>query len=286
MANLAPATDTSSGTLSTNAPAVVATSTVDTLQTRIPDENFLDVSYSTDGQTWISIGKVNANNWQQFTITLPISSWVDLTNLQVRVEGIPTTENPVPPIYLDGMFVEVHYDVPPAILSAQPTPGTSTSSLLMAPRPSLIEVSPNVTITPPPLPDVLPTVPPPTITDITKTTDHVTVTVQYAGDFYEGNPMYLFVYPDGTLANRNDADSAFTFSSQPTEGPSINAVPIIQSMLDLTSKQATITIVEPVTPDDSEIATGAMVPMTYAVDVSYFDSQTWHLVPAQTFTWP
>lgn len=68
------------------------------------------MSYSTDGQTWISIGKVNVDNWPQFTVTLPISDWKDLQNLQIRVQGIPTTQDPVPPVYLDGMLVEVHYD--------------------------------------------------------------------------------------------------------------------------------------------------------------------------------
>jgi hypothetical protein len=86
----------------------------------VPDENFLDVSYSTDGQTWISIGQVNINNWQQFTVTLPISDWNDLQNLQVRIEGIPTTQDPVPPVYLDGMFMEVHYSSG-ALLSDQAT---------------------------------------------------------------------------------------------------------------------------------------------------------------------
>ena len=246
----------------------------------VPDENFLDVSYSTDGQSWISIGKVNANNWRQFTITLPISNWSDLVNLQIRVEGIPTTASVVPPIYLDGMLVEVHYDEPPALLSVMPADQSSSSAA------NVIQVSPGVTVTMPIAPTSTPTVPAPTITDIAKTASHVTVTVQYVGDFYGGNPLYLFVYPAGTMANRNDADSAFTFAGTPQEGSSINAAVVTESTLDPTSKQATVTIVTPVTHDDSQIATDAIVPGTYDVDVSYFDSQTWHIIPAETFTWP
>ncbi len=73
------------------------------------------MSYSTDGQNWIDIAEVNAANWPNFTVTLPISNWQDLANLQVRIENIATTQDPVPPVYLDGMFVEAHYEVPSAL---------------------------------------------------------------------------------------------------------------------------------------------------------------------------
>jgi hypothetical protein len=43
--------------------------------------------------------------------------------------------------------------------------------------------------------------------------------------------------------------------------------------------------VAPATSDGMTIATGEMASGTYDVDISYFDSQTWHLIPAQTFTW-
>jgi len=247
----------------------------------IPDQNFLDVSYSTDGQTWISIGKVSVTNWQEFTVTLPISDWNDLENLQIRVQGLPTTQDPIPPVYLEGMLVEVHYSIPSPILAT--TPATNGSSSVAVEQ--VVQVSPNITVTNPP-PSPLPTVPAPTITDIAKTGDQVSVTVQYVGDFYGGNPIYLFVYPDGTTANRNDADSAFMFAGQPTEGPAINGQEIAESAFDPTTKQATVTIVAPTTLDDSEITTAAMTTGTYDVDVSYFDSETWHLIPAQTFTWP
>ena len=81
----------------------------------MPDNNFLDVS------------QVNINNWQQFTVTLPISDWQDLENLQVRIEGIPTTQDPIPPVYLDGMFMEVHYDSQP-LLSNEATSTDETAS--------------------------------------------------------------------------------------------------------------------------------------------------------------
>jgi hypothetical protein len=96
----------------------------------------------------------------------------------------------------------------------------------------------------------------------------------------------MFVYPHGTTANRNDAGSAFTFAGTPQEGPSINAVSIGANLLDPTTDQAVITIVTPSPPDDSQIATGDMLPGAYDVDISYFDGATWHLIAPQTFTWP
>ncbi len=81
----------------------------------VPDDNFLEVSYSTDGSTWIPIQKVNEANWKDMTITLPLASWSDLANLQIRIAAIPTSLTVVPPVYLDGMLVEVHYDVGPLL---------------------------------------------------------------------------------------------------------------------------------------------------------------------------
>jgi len=287
-ADLAPPASTSSSPSSGETPVaptsslgVISSTTAIAAPPPIPDQNFLDVSYSTDGQTWISIGQVNINNWQQFTVTLPISDWNDLQNLQIRIEGIPTTQDPIPPIYLDGMFAEVDYEVPPAItLPGNPDQGSSSTQ-------QVIQVNPNVTITLPP-PTTAPTVPAPSITAITQTSDQVSVTVQYVGDFYDGIPLYMFVYPQGTVADRNDAGSAFTFAGEPQEGPSINALPIDQSMFDPTTDQATVVIVTPSPQNDSQIATAAMgsSTSTYDVDISYFDGQTWHLVPAQTFIWP
>ncbi|MEY4731678.1 MAG: hypothetical protein RL681_624 [Candidatus Parcubacteria bacterium] len=81
-----------------------------------PDEHFLKVSYSVNGESWFEIGKVSMANWQNFTVRLPVSSWSELKNLQISVQDIPTTLNPIPPVYLAGMFVEVNYELPPIFL--------------------------------------------------------------------------------------------------------------------------------------------------------------------------
>ncbi len=97
--------EATSGTAPTSAPALASPA---------PDENFLEISYSVDGATWIEIAKVNKDNWQNFTVTLPIAGWDLLRKLQIQITDIPTTLNPTPKVYLDGMFAEVHYEIPPA----------------------------------------------------------------------------------------------------------------------------------------------------------------------------
>jgi len=100
-----------------------STGTVAEIPPPPPDENFLSVSYSIDGQTWIELKKISVENWPNLTLAIPIGSWGDLANLQVRVEDIPTTQAPLPPVMLDGMFVEVQYA---ATAGAPPPPPVYT----------------------------------------------------------------------------------------------------------------------------------------------------------------
>lgn len=229
---------------------------------------------------WVPLQKVNPQNWNDLTLTLPLTSWKDLQNLEVKIENIPTTLAATPTVYLDGMFVEVHYDVPPAFtLIGGENVATSASS-----SPQVIEVNPSVSIETPAV-NAAPFLPPPTIVGITTASDTVTVTVQYVGDFYGGNPLQLFVYPAGTAAERNDAASGGTFAGVPNEGPFVNGIPITQDELDASTKQATIPIVGPSIDPNVGIRTAAMASGIYAVDIAYYDGNIWHLISPQNFTW-
>ncbi|MEK7094342.1 MAG: hypothetical protein AAB903_03320 [Patescibacteria group bacterium] len=77
----------------------------------VVDENFLRVSYSLDGSNWEEIARINESNWKNLTASLSATDWKDLKNLQIKIESIDTTTNPLPPVYLDGMFLEVKYEV-------------------------------------------------------------------------------------------------------------------------------------------------------------------------------
>jgi len=90
---------------------IVETSTEVVVPPPPPDENFLAISYSLNGEDWHTIGRINKNNWNLFTVSIPVASWTDLEDLQISIEGIPTTEPlPLPKILLDGMFLGAQYE--------------------------------------------------------------------------------------------------------------------------------------------------------------------------------
>jgi hypothetical protein len=69
---------------------------------------FLQISYSTDGVRWTTAGKVTVDNWRDYTVTIPVTSWDDLRNLQLMVNSIPTTADK-PDIYLENITLNVDY---------------------------------------------------------------------------------------------------------------------------------------------------------------------------------
>lgn len=136
--SIAPLNASSSGATSTGVSS--SSSSVPSLATPSPDDHFLKVSYSLDGQTWIGLSEVSPSNWQNFTATLPVKSWDDLKKLQVKIEGIPTSLQQIPKVYLDGMFVEAHYEIPPVLpisinggTSPTPSVATGTSTVVVLP---------------------------------------------------------------------------------------------------------------------------------------------------------
>jgi hypothetical protein len=115
----APAVSTELIPLTETSTLVSPTSTVEAAPTEVvvprtePDLNFLQVNYSLDGQSWFELQKVNVNNWPNFTVELPVSSWQDLRKVQISVEGIPSTIQDLPQVSLDGMLVQAQYELPP-----------------------------------------------------------------------------------------------------------------------------------------------------------------------------
>ena len=83
------------------------TETTDTVPTTGSD-NFLDVSYSLDGTTWQDLGQVNASNWQNFSVTIPVNSWSDIDNLQIQLNPLPSADAPT--ISLDSMWLGIDYN--------------------------------------------------------------------------------------------------------------------------------------------------------------------------------
>jgi len=125
------ASTTASTTLTTE--TLASTSTAPTSTAALtpgpppPDQHFLKISYSLDGQSWFLLATVGIDDWQRLTVTIPVANWQDLKRLQISIEGIPTTLQRLPKVYLDGLVVEAHYKLPPLFGtdSTQPLePGT------------------------------------------------------------------------------------------------------------------------------------------------------------------
>jgi hypothetical protein len=239
----------------------------------VPDDHFLSVEYSLDGQTWIGLQKVGLENWQNFTIDLPVKSWDEMRRVQVRVIGIPNTLSQAPKMYLDGMFLEAHYEVAP-ILNGTAAPDSSSTIVSLDPN-SSIEI---------PAAQIPALVPPPEIVTSTQSGDRLSIVLRYVGPFVGGNSINVFVYPSQTRARRNGSENSFTFGEEPGEGPFLDSRQL--KLEDFNeNKEANITLIAPGIGDEG-IDVSRMVTGSYMMDIAYYDGQSWHITPAQSFTWP
>ena len=110
-------------TLATIASSTIATTTIDVatttadIATTTEDENqfqnnFLEIFYTFDGVTWISLGELNEISMKYRNFEIPVTattSWISLNNLQIKIVAKIQLEE-TPTIYLDGIKVEVLYE--------------------------------------------------------------------------------------------------------------------------------------------------------------------------------
>jgi hypothetical protein len=86
-------------------------------------DNFLEISYSTDGQNWHLLALVSDRNFNNLELEIPITSRVELEKLQISIRG--TASDTIKQIYLDGMRIEAQYEIQNEEKDA--TSGDSTS---------------------------------------------------------------------------------------------------------------------------------------------------------------
>ena len=94
----------------TSAPSVTSAST--TLDDNQFQNNFLDVLYTFDGVTWISLGELNEISMKYRTFEIPVTastSWEDMSRLQVKIVATKHNDD-TPTVYLDAIKVEVLYE--------------------------------------------------------------------------------------------------------------------------------------------------------------------------------
>ncbi len=253
---------------------IVSSTTEVILPPPAPDDSFLSVSYSTDGQNWIDIQKVNVENFENFTVNLPIGNWDDVKNLQIRIKGIPTVLASQPTVYLDGMLIEAHYELPPILSEDQPTSQDSQT----------LTVPPNVSIQIPARKVVTP-VPAPEIVSLDKHDGHLHVKLNYVGPFF-GQSMNVFLYPAHTKSKRSGAKDGFGFVEE-SGGSFLDSVQLFQKDFAATgSTEFDIIAPQDEVNPDTGIAAESVIPGSYYIDIAYFDSQDWHLTKPYGFVWP
>jgi hypothetical protein len=74
--------------------------------------NFLEVLYTFDGVTWLSLGELNEISMKYRTFEIPVTastSWSDMSHLQVKIVA-KRHDKVTPTVYLDGIKVEVLYE--------------------------------------------------------------------------------------------------------------------------------------------------------------------------------
>jgi len=108
-------TDDSSDTTSSSSPTSFLYKIIDAFATKaLADSSgfspnaFFDISYSTDGINWVIAGTVSESNFQNYSITVPITSWDDLKKLQVMISTVPTVDAK-PDVYLESIALTVNY---------------------------------------------------------------------------------------------------------------------------------------------------------------------------------
>jgi hypothetical protein len=73
--------------------------------------DIFEVVYTLDGENWDVLGVVRKDKWQDATFEIPyekITSWEDLSKLQVRLKVLPSFDS-MPIVYLDAISLSVEY---------------------------------------------------------------------------------------------------------------------------------------------------------------------------------
>lgn len=77
-------------------------------QIQIPQDAFLEVLYTLDGENWKHAGFVTKSNWKNLELDIPEVNFDNLSNLQISLKSIVSDFTPT--IYLDGMILNIEYE--------------------------------------------------------------------------------------------------------------------------------------------------------------------------------
>lgn len=151
----APATDNSASAASSSAPTSFLYKIIDALTAKaLADSSgfsqnpFFQISYTTDGTNWTTAGTVSAGNFAGYSIVIPVSSWDDLKNLEIKIETLPTVASK-PDVYLESIALNVSYNGAISDLVSQGVDAVNNAANAAADAINAI-VQPNTPAVPPP----------------------------------------------------------------------------------------------------------------------------------------
>ena len=80
----------------------------DNNQNQIPQDAFLEVLYTLDGENWNILGYITPSNWKDLELDISDINFDNLSNLQISLKSIISDFTPT--IYLDGMILNIEYE--------------------------------------------------------------------------------------------------------------------------------------------------------------------------------
>lgn len=107
-----PSSGTSTASTTLNASSTDPSTATSTTQISTTTDPIFEVLYTLDGDTWLSLGKVNAKDMSYNTFEIPVTSsstWNDISNIQIKIKSLSTTDAK-PTVLIDGMALNVEYE--------------------------------------------------------------------------------------------------------------------------------------------------------------------------------
>jgi len=96
-------------------------------QIQIPQDAFLEVLYTLDGENWKHAGFVTKSNWKNLELDIPEVNFDNLSNLQISLKSIVSDFTPT--IYLDGMILNIEYENSQSLSKINPEEQKQNASL-------------------------------------------------------------------------------------------------------------------------------------------------------------
>jgi hypothetical protein len=96
-------------------------------QIQIPQDAFLEILYTLDGQNWKHLGFVTKSNWKNLELDIPEVNFDNLSNLQISLKSIVSDFTPT--IYLDGMILNIEYENSQSLSKINPEEQKQNASL-------------------------------------------------------------------------------------------------------------------------------------------------------------